>query len=551
MLLNMSQLNIRRIRYFTTVGVLAGAVLVVLLLTLSQAQPVRAQETIIIPSPNSPQSLIEWAVEGEINGSLFVLSGTLPLNMALPEASITVAMTTTPVYTTSCSPVGGGLCDGVSLITWNFEGIAAGIPIAGSGEFSVTRYVSGLLEIVVNLSPIQEVGGGDPGTIVVPIATAAGESLIGLAVEGMLGNMPVDLAESFPISAMVPPSQINASVEISTSDIETFVSFDVEAFMDLAAPALYLGGSGTITVGVPTSMTGFIEATVGITPELLAVNDAFTMTELLFCGGADRNDVYVGNVWYTFERPDHTETFSSMPWGHFCLIAEEGFSGEILFDYSLHQGSRIATATVTVNVIGDELVANDDIYTVEEDESLTVSASEGVLSNDQGQNLVVIGSVLPQARGFFQMDDDGSFYYIPRPDFFGTVVGWYVVSDGVVSDTADFTIVVEAVNDAPEANDDEVITNQDVAVKVEALYNDTDAEGDTLTIFAIGQPGYGVVISETGDLRDYMIYTPTIGFHGTDFFTYTISDGILTDTAMVWVEVVQTEWQVYLPAFPR
>ena len=102
------------------------------------------------------------------------------------------------------------------------------------------------------------------------------------------------------------------------------------------------------------------------------------------------------------------------------------------------------------------------------------------------------------------------------------------------------------VNNAPPvANDDGATTPTDTAVNIDVLANDTDANGDPLTITASDSPtanGGTTVINDGGtpaDPSDDTIdYTPASGFAGSDTFTYTISDGNGgSDTATVTVGV--------------
>ena len=97
-----------------------------------------------------------------------------------------------------------------------------------------------------------------------------------------------------------------------------------------------------------------------------------------------------------------------------------------------------------------------------------------------------------------------------------------------------FTITVTAVNDAPVANDDTASTSEDTPVTIDVLVNDTDADGDTLTVSAVTQPSNGAVTTDGSNV----VYTPDADFNGSDSFTYTAGDGTGTDTATVTVTVV-------------
>ena len=76
-------------------------------------------------------------------------------------------------------------------------------------------------------------------------------------------------------------------------------------------------------------------------------------------------------------------------------------------------------------------------------------------------------------------------------------------------------------------------------VTIPVLVNDTDPNSGNnigLTVTAVGTPSQGgsAAVNSTGKLVDY---TPT-AFTGTETFTYTVSDGFLTDTATVTVTVI-------------
>jgi hypothetical protein len=72
-------------------------------------------------------------------------------------------------------------------------------------------------------------------------------------------------------------------------------------------------------------------------------------------------------------------------------------------------------------------------------------------------------------------------------------------------------------------------------VNISVLGNDSDPDGDTLSVTSASNPAHGsVVVNADGTVT----YTPDPGFTGTDTFTYTISDGNGgTDTATVTVNV--------------
>ena len=106
--------------------------------------------------------------------------------------------------------------------------------------------------------------------------------------------------------------------------------------------------------------------------------------------------------------------------------------------------------------------------------------------------------------------------------------------------SAIFTII--ASNDAPTAVDDSATTDEDTPVTIDVLANDSDVDGDTFVLDSFTQPSHGTVTrDENGTPADQsddeLLYSPALNYNGPDSFTYTISDGALTDTAQVSITV--------------
>jgi hypothetical protein len=125
-----------------------------------------------------------------------------------------------------------------------------------------------------------------------------------------------------------------------------------------------------------------------------------------------------------------------------------------------------------------------------------------------------------------ELASDGSFVYRPDADFHGQDSFTYRADDGDEDSIATaVTITVAPVADAPVARDDggfsiSAATPLTIAAST-LLANDTDADGDTLTIASVGDAVGGSVALSGGNV----IFNPTAGFSGPASFTYTVSDG--------------------------
>jgi subtilisin-like proprotein convertase family protein len=90
-------------------------------------------------------------------------------------------------------------------------------------------------------------------------------------------------------------------------------------------------------------------------------------------------------------------------------------------------------------------------------------------------------------------------------------------------------------NTPPDAVDDTATTDEDTAVIISVLANDSDGDGDPIDISSVADPANGAAV-DNGD--GTITYTPDQDFNGIDTFTYTIDDGKGgTDTATVTVTV--------------
>jgi len=78
-----------------------------------------------------------------------------------------------------------------------------------------------------------------------------------------------------------------------------------------------------------------------------------------------------------------------------------------------------------------------------------------------------------------------------------------------------------AANNPPSAGNDSANTDEDSAITINTLANDSDPDGQNLTITTVSSPANGT----TSTNGSTVTYTPKADFNGSDSFSYTISDG--------------------------
>ncbi|HET7274343.1 MAG TPA: Ig-like domain-containing protein [Longimicrobiaceae bacterium] len=110
-----------------------------------------------------------------------------------------------------------------------------------------------------------------------------------------------------------------------------------------------------------------------------------------------------------------------------------------------------------------------------------------------------------------------------------------VVSYRGIAAEALVTVDGGTANQAPLAANDSAATEAGVAIDIPVLVNDSDPDGDLLSVEGVSDPAGGVAVIGAGDTINY---TPDAGFTGEDMFEYTVVDargGIATGSVTVAV----------------
>lgn len=143
--------------------------------------------------------------------------------------------------------------------------------------------------------------------------------------------------------------------------------------------------------------------------------------------------------------------------GSFTYTPNAGFNGTDSFTYKANNGttdSSAATVTITVKAASNQPPqAQDDSYSTDQDQTLDVSAANGVLANDTdpaGNPLTVSVLDSDTANGTLQLFTDGSFTYTPDAGFSGTDSFTYKANNGTTdSNAATVQININSVTQPP------------------------------------------------------------------------------------------------------
>jgi hypothetical protein len=248
-----------------------------------------------------------------------------------------------------------------------------------------------------------------------------------------------------------------------------------------------------------------------------------------------------GNTWTLATGPSHGSVVVNAD-GSFTYTPDADYHGPDSFTYTLTDADgdvSTATALLTVNPIDDLPVAVDDTFLTDEDSALTgqTLAPNDTPSGDGGNTWALATG---PSHGSVVVNADGSFTYTPDADYHGPDSFTYTLTDadGDVS-TATALLTVNPIDDLPVAVDDTFLTDEDSALTGQTLAPNDTPSGDGGNTWALATgPSHGsVVVNADGSFT----YTPDADYHGTDSFTYTLTDAdgdVSTATALLTVNPI-------------
>ena len=294
------------------------------------------------------------------------------------------------------------------------------------------------------------------------------------------------------------------------------------------------GITGPITVNEDTS-TGALSFTVGDVED-----SAGTLTVTL---SATSKATLIDSSRLTFTNSGATRTVSILP------KANQNGTATLTLTVK-DSGNLTSTMTFTVNVtaINDAPVANNDSGTTPEDVSKVINVLSNDTDVDTGDSpnveTKVIDSFTQPTHGAVTLDALG-LKYTPNANWFGTDSFTYTMKDAAGSaKTATVTMTVTSVNDVPIAVADSATTDEDHAIDIAVITNDTDNDlgnvplTENLTVKSVTSASHGTVAIKSDGLNKTVTYTPTANYNGTDSFTYTVQDAAgATSTATVSMTV--------------
>lgn len=194
----------------------------------------------------------------------------------------------------------------------------------------------------------------------------------------------------------------------------------------------------------------------------------------------------------------------------------------------------INSGNIAINAQSDSnkpLITGQQSLSVAEDQSITLAVSNFTFATNQ-----TVDSLAIAAGSNYQVD---GLKITPTANFNGNLaVNVTAIRAGVSSEPFTASIIVTSVNDTPIASNDVITVAQGSSTNsINVLSNDSDIDGDNLTLSAVNYSGTGTATISGSTIS----YTPATGFNGSETMTYTINDGQGGEaTATITVTVTAT-----------
>ena len=338
-------------------------------------------------------------------------------------------------------------------------------------------------------------------------------------------NQTVTTAEDTPIGITLTGSDVDGSPLTYTVQAQPLHGSLSGSGASLTySPALNYNGPDNFTFvvndGTVNSTTAIVTITVTpVNDAPVANNQSVTVIEdtpkaiALTATDPDGNTLI-----YSIVSPPSNGTLSGSG-ANFTYTPALNYNGGDSFTFKVNDGttdSNIATVTITVTPVNDAPIANNltVVYEMNTPEAFTLLASD-----TDGDILSYTLITLPANATITGTAPNLTF--TPDLNFNGSTSFTFKVNDGTTDSnvgTVFFELDVLG-NVAPVAQDQNVVTDEDVPKAIVLVANDVD--GDALS-YTITQPPLNGSISGT---FPNITYTPNLNYNGSDFLKFKANDG--------------------------
>ena len=501
-----------------------------------------------VATPGNPVALTgisfsDFDDQGGVEVATFtVASGTLS---AVSGGGVTVGGTATNRTLTGTLTDINAFLTGGNLTFTGTTSTTLGININDQGNTGAggAQNASTSAQIAVDIpptaNPTSGTGAEDGGRIAITLSGTdpdAGDAVDSFTVASVSGNGTL-------FDAAVGGTALGAGSTVPATSNSAVVYFQPNGDFNGTTSFTYTAFDGDAS-GAPATASVTVTAEVDITNDNATTNEDAAVNVLVLA-----NDTFEGtpaitgttNGTHGTVTVNNNGTPGNTVDDFVVYTPAADFSGTDTFTYTVTSGgvTETASVSVTINAVAD--IANDNA-TTNEDTAVNIL----VLANDTFEATPQITGTTNGANGTVAINDNGTagntaddfVVYTPTtPDFNGTDSFTYTVTSAGLTETATVSVTISAVADVVN---DSATTNEDAAVNVLVLGNDNFEGTPAITGTTNGAHGT-VAVNDNGTAGntadDFVVYTPTTDFNGTDTFTYSVTSGGVTETGTATVTV--------------
>jgi gliding motility-associated-like protein len=425
---------------------------------------------------NTPAAVTLTGVDADLNALTYIVL-TSPAGGVLSGTAPALTYSPNPGFngtTTFTFKVNDGTTDSnVATVTLNLRPLTNQAPIASSKTVNVTEDVA---------------------------------KAITLDASDADGNPLTYTITSIPTNGTLTGAGANRTYTPNSN----YVGGDVIKFEVSDGPVI--SNTGTITIIVDPVNDAPIANTQSV-----SLNEDDTLPIVL-----SGTDVEGSSLTYSIvSAPTHGGLSGTVP--NVVYTPASDYFGSDSFSFKVNDGSldsSPATITIGVTAVNDIPVADSQNLSTNENTQLSVTLA----ATDLDGNALTYSIVSSPSNGALS-GTAPNLTYTPALNFNGTETFTFKAFDGTSdSNIATIFIDVIAVNDAPIANSQSFVINEDTPQNITLTGNDVD--GDALGFVIQALPDHGTLNGTAPNI----VYTPSANYNGPDFFTFYVNDGTVNST---------------------
>lgn len=362
---------------------------------------------------------------------------------------------------------------------------------------------SGSAVIEITVTPVNDAPTADDQSVSTDEDTVVPIILTGSDIDGDAISYAVIGTPSHGVLGGTAPN-LTYTPDANYNGTDTF-TFEVSDGTEISAPATV-----SLTVN-PVNDTPVADA------QTVATNEDNAL--IITLSGSDID----GDVLSYTVVADSTHGVLSRTAPNLTYTPAENYNGTDAFTFEVSDGTASASATVdiTISPVNDAPVADSQTAVTDEDSAVSITLTGSDVDADSLTYAVVVSPLNGTLSGTAP-----NLIYTPNENYNGSDSFTFEASDGtLVSSAATVTIAINPVNDTPTADDQSVVTEEDVSLSITLTGSDID--GDALSYAVVAAPLHGTLEGTAPDLT----YTPNADYNGSDSFTFTVNDGTESSSA--------------------